>query len=81
MVRNDGRRVDFGLWKSIVPASLYILLDLHSRNTSRKLSRLTGKMNVWKDVEELAANFREFDHADPEKFDFALFGLGVFEIF
>ena len=81
MVRHDDWRVDFGLWKSIAPASIYIPLDLHSGNTSRKLSQLTGKMNDWKDVEEIAANFREFDHADPVKFDFALFGLGVFEIF
>lgn len=81
MVRNDGRGVDFGLWKRIDPSVLYIPLDLHTGNTARKLGLLTRKMNDWKAVEELTANLREFDHADPAKYDFALFGLGVFERF
>lgn len=81
MVRNDGRGVDFGLWKRIDPSVLYIPLDLHAGNTARKLGLLTRKMNDWKAVEELTANLREFDHADPVKYDFALFGLGVFERF
>jgi len=38
-------------------------------------------MNDWKAVDELTANLREFDPADPVKYDFALFGLGVFERF
>jgi uncharacterized protein (TIGR02757 family) len=81
MVRNDGRGVDFGLWKRIDPSSLYIPLDIHAGNTSRKLGLLTRKMNDWKAVEELTDNLREFDPADPVKYDFALFGLGVFEGF
>ena len=81
MVRNDGRGVDFGMWKRIDPSMLYIPLDLHSGNTARKLGLLTRKMNDWKAVEELTANLREFDPADPVKYDFALFGLGVFERF
>jgi uncharacterized protein (TIGR02757 family) len=81
MVRNDGRGVDFGMWKRIDPSRLYIPLDLHSGNTARKLGLLTRKMNDWKAVEELTSNLREFDQADPVKYDFALFGLGVFERF
>ncbi len=81
MVRNDNRGVDFGIWKRIKPSELFIPLDIHSGNTARKLGLLTRKMNDWKAVEELTANLREFDPADPVKYDFALFGLGVFERF
>lgn len=81
MVRKDNRGVDFGMWKNIDPASLYIPLDLHSGNTARRLGLLTRKMNDWKAVEELTAVLREFDPSDPVKYDFALFGLGVFDGF
>ena len=81
MVRKDDRGVDFGIWKMIDPSVLYIPLDFHSGNTARKLGMLTRKANDWKAVEELTALLREFDPADPVKYDFALFGLGVFEGF
>jgi uncharacterized protein (TIGR02757 family) len=81
MVRNDGRGVDFGIWKKISPSQLYIPLDFHAGNTSRKLGLLTRKMNDWKAVEELTGILRKFDPDDPIKYDFALFGLGVFENF
>jgi uncharacterized protein (TIGR02757 family) len=81
MIRKDGRGVDFGIWNRIDPSALYIPLDLHSGNTARELGLLTRKMNDWKAVEELTAVLREFDPADPVKYDFALFGLGVFEGF
>ena len=81
MVRKDNNGVDFGLWKKIDPAMLYIPLDLHSGNTARRLGLLKRKMNDWKAVEELTEVLREFDPADPVKYDFALFGLGVNEKF
>lgn len=81
MVRRDKHGVDFGIWKRIDPAMLYIPLDIHAGNTARKLGLLKRKMNDWKAVEELTAVLREFDPADPVKYDFALFGLGVFEGF
>jgi uncharacterized protein (TIGR02757 family) len=81
MVRKDNHGVDFGIWGKIDPSKLYIPLDLHSGNTARRLGLLTRKMNDWKAVEELTAILREFDPADPVKYDFALFGLGVFEGF
>jgi uncharacterized protein (TIGR02757 family) len=81
MVRKDNFGVDFGIWDKIDPAQLYIPLDLHSGNTARKLGLLTRKMNDWKAVEELTGILREFDPADPVKYDFALFGLGVNERF
>lgn len=81
MVRKDNYGVDFGIWKKIDQASLYIPLDLHSGNTARRLGLLTRKMNDWKAVEELTEVLRFFDPADPVKYDFALFGLGVNEKF
>jgi len=81
MVRKDNGGVDFGIWKKIDQSALFIPLDLHSGNTARKLGLLTRKMNDWKAVEELTAVLREFDPADPVKYDFALFGLGVNEKF
>ncbi len=81
MVRNDGRGVDFGIWKRISPSELYIPLDLHSGNTSRKLGLLTRKQNDFRAVEELTTELCRFDPYDPVKYDFALFGLGVNEEF
>jgi uncharacterized protein (TIGR02757 family) len=81
MVRDDGRGVDFGLWKKISPSILFIPLDLHSGNTARKLGLLTRKQSDWKAVEELTKILREFDPNDPVKYDFALFGIGVNEKF
>ena len=81
MVRKDNKGVDFGIWKKIDQASLYIPLDLHSGNTARRLGLLKRKMNDWKAVEELTDVLRFFDPADPVKYDFALFGLGVNEKF
>jgi uncharacterized protein (TIGR02757 family) len=81
MVRSDNCGVDFGIWKKIDPSVLYIPLDLHSGNTARRLGLLTRKMNDWKAVEELTEILRDFDPADPVKYDFALFGLGVNEKF
>jgi len=80
MARKDKRGVDFGIWK--LPASeLMCPLDVHSGNVARKLGLLKRTQNDWKAVEELTAALRKMDPADPVKYDFALFGLGVFEKF
>ena len=81
MVRNDKRGVDFGIWKSIAPALLYCPLDLHSGRVARKLGLLNRTQDDWKAVQELTLNLRILDKKDPVKYDFALFGLGVFERF
>ncbi|MFC2080429.1 TIGR02757 family protein [Bacteroidota bacterium] len=81
MVRQDKTGVDFGLWKKIPPSALMIPLDVHTGNTARKLGLLTRRQNDWKAVEELTSVLRTFDINDPVKYDFALFGLGVFEKF
>jgi uncharacterized protein (TIGR02757 family) len=81
MVRNDNKGVDFGLWKSISPAVLSCPLDIHSGNVARKLGLITRNQNDSKTVSELDTNLRLMDRLDPVKYDFALFGLGVFEGF
>ncbi|MES2576636.1 MAG: TIGR02757 family protein [Bacteroidota bacterium] len=81
MVRQDTKGVDLGIWKTISPASLSCPLDVHSGNVARKLGLLTRKQNDGKALAELDLKLREFDANDPVKYDFALFGLGVFEKF
>lgn len=81
MIRNDTRGVDFGIWKSIPPSILSCPLDIHSGNVARKLGLLKRKQNDSKAVAELDAFLRLLDKHDPVKYDFALFGLGVFEKF
>jgi uncharacterized protein (TIGR02757 family) len=81
MVRQDNKGVDLGIWKSISPALLSCPLDVHSGNVARKLGLLTRKQNDGKALAELDLKLRELDPNDPVKYDFALFGLGVFEGF
>ena len=81
MVRNDNAGVDFGIWKTHNPANLSCPLDVHSGNVARKLKLLLRKQNDWKALAELDKNLRKLDKNDPVKYDFALFGLGVFEKF
>ena len=81
MVRRDTKGVDFGIWKTISPAALSCPLDVHSGNVARKLGLLSRKQNDSKALLELDTNLRKLDKIDPVKYDFALFGLGVFEKF
>ena len=81
MVRNDKMGVDFGIWKNINPSQLCLPLDLHTGNVSRKLGLLKRTQNDWQAVEEVTGLLRKLDSKDPVKYDFALFGLGVFEKF
>ncbi len=81
MVRNDNRGVHFGLWKQIPTSALMLPIDVHSGNTARVLGLLKRKQNDWQAVEEITNKLKEFDTNDPVKYDFALFGLGVFEKF
>ena len=81
LIRDDNAGVDFGIWKTISPSILSCPLDVHSGNIARKLGMLTRKQNDAKGRFELDNNLRKLDPKDPVKYDFALFGLGVFEKF
>jgi uncharacterized protein (TIGR02757 family) len=81
MVRQDKNGVDFGIWDNISPSLLSCPLDVHSGNVARKLGLLSHKQNDQKALRELDNSLRSLDPKDPVKYDFALFGLGVFEKF
>ena len=79
MVRNDDRRVDFGLWKGISASELCCPLDVHTGNVARGLGILARNANDWKAVIELTSYLKTLDPLDPVKYDFALFGMGMYE--
>ncbi len=80
MIRKDTAGVDLGIW-DISPSKLSCPLDVHSGNVARKLGLLNRKQNDIKALTELDTQLRLLDPNDPVKYDFALFGLGIFEKF
>lgn len=81
MVRPASEGVDLGIWKGIPTSALMLPLDVHCGRVARDLGLLNRNQNDWKAVDEVTANLRIFDPIDPVKYDFALFGLGIFEKF
>ena len=81
MVRSPKNGVDFGIWKKIKPSQLSCPLDIHSGKVARKLGLIKRKQNDYRSLQELDLNLRSYDPIDPVKFDFALFGLSVYENF
>jgi uncharacterized protein (TIGR02757 family) len=81
MVRKDSRGIDFGIWSHFTPRELICPVDVHSGRVARSLGLLHRKQDDWKAAVELTKALRVIDATDPVRFDFALFGLGVFEQF
>ena len=81
MVRSNKRKVDFEIWKSISSSQLSCPLDVHTGRIARKLNILKRNQNDFKATLELDFHLRKLNPKDPVKYDFALFGLGVFEKF
>jgi uncharacterized protein (TIGR02757 family) len=79
MVRRDKKGVDFGIWKTIFPSQLICPVDVHVARVARRFNLLERKQTDWIAALELTENLKKFDQADPVKYDFALFGLGVIE--
>jgi uncharacterized protein (TIGR02757 family) len=85
MVRQDSRGVDFGIWTRIRPDQLIIPIDVHVGRVATKLGLLASpgqatdkpKPPTWRTALDLTQTLRQFDSADPVRYDFALFGLGV----
>ncbi|MBC7743464.1 MAG: DUF2400 family protein, partial [Flavobacterium sp.] len=77
----DSAGVDFGIWERIKPAVLICPCDVHVERVARKLNLISRKQTDWQTAIELTERLREFDAADPVKYDFALFGLGIEEKF
>ena len=81
MIRPNNTKVDFGLWSNLSTSQLSCPLDVHSGNVARKLGLLERTQNDSGAVAQLDQSLRILDPVDPVKYDFALFGLGVFEGF
>jgi uncharacterized protein (TIGR02757 family) len=81
MVRKDDNGVDFGIWNQLKMYDLIMPCDLHVDRVARKLNLIQRKQTDWQTAVELTERLREFDPADPVKYDFALFGLGIEERF
>lgn len=81
MVRSDHQGVDFGLWKTISPSQLVIPMDIHVAKVACRFELIENDRITWKNAVALTDVLRRFDPADPVKYDFALFGLGIIEKF
>ncbi len=81
MVRNDNKGVDFGIWKTISSAQLICPIDVHVARVAYRFNLLKRTMLDWQAALELTTYLRTLDPADPVKYDYALFGLGVVEKF
>ena len=81
MVRKDPNGVDLGIWKTLSPSLLSCPLDVHTGRVARKLNLMKRKANDARALQELDQSLRALDREDPVRYDFALFGLGVFEGF
>lgn len=81
MVRDDKRGVDFGIWKTILPAQLICPIDIHVGRVAQKLGLIHRQQVDWQTAIELTERLKTFDPDDPVKYDFALFSLGAEEKF
>lgn len=79
MIRKS--EVDLGCWSFMPPSELLMPLDVHVARLSREMLLLNRKSNDMKAVVELTENLKQFDSADPVKYDFAIFGRGVEEAY
>lgn len=79
MVRKDTNGVDFGIWSTISPSQLIAPIDLHVARVARRFQLLQRPATDWQAAVELTNELKKLDKADPVKYDFALFGLGVVE--
>ena len=77
MVRTEG--VDLGIWKHTTPSELICPMDVHVIRVASKLNLLSREKSDWKAAIELTENLKQIDPNDPVKYDFSLFGLGVYE--
>lgn len=72
-------QVDTGIMSFMDTSELKIPLDVHVARQARRVGLLTRSYNDWKAVIELTNNLRKLDPADPAKYDYALFGIGIRE--
>lgn len=71
--------VDLGLWTDVGPHQLVLPLDVHTGRQARRLGLLRRPQDDWRAVQEVMETLRTLCHEDPARYDFALFGLGVYD--
>jgi uncharacterized protein (TIGR02757 family) len=71
---------DLGVWNSLDPSLLVLPLDVHSGRQARMFGLLSAASDNWKGVLELTAACRTMCKSDPSRYDFALFGLGAYDL-
>lgn len=76
MVRT-GDGVDFGIWTFIPADKLIIPLDTHIARIARHLGLTQRKTTDMKTAIDITNHLKQFDPADPVKYDFALCHLGI----
>ena len=69
---------DLGLWTAFKTHQIVMPLDVHSGKQARSTGLLRRNANDWKAALELTDACRKLDEDDPCKYDFALFGAGVY---
>lgn len=74
MVRED--ELDMGLWKGVERSELIMPLDTHTFHVSHRLGLLKRKQCDLQAAIELTHSLKQFDPADPLKYDFALYRIG-----
>lgn len=79
MVRKDENGFDLGIWSEIPMELLVLPLDVHTGRVARELGLLQRKQNDWRAVQEVTRVLQALKPEDPAWYDFALFGLGVYE--
>lgn len=78
MVRKD--EVDFGIWNTLKPCNLLIPLDVHTARAAYELRLLNNTQSHLKNVLLLTEKLKLLDSKDPVKYDFALFGMSMYEM-
>lgn len=69
--------IDLGLWNGVLPAQLIIPVDTHISRICRYLGFTGRKSADWRMAREITQALREYDPADPVKYDFSLAHLGI----
>lgn len=77
MVRIDKQGVDFGIWNRIGMHQLVCPLDVHVQRVALQLGLMQRNITDWRAAIELTETLKRMDAADPVRYDFALFGMGI----
>ncbi len=71
---------DLGAWTKVDPSLLVLPLDVHSARQARRFGLLSAAANNWKSALALTKTCRTLRAHDPCVYDFALFGLGAYDV-